>query len=818
MNHNVAQTSQSTHIGTTPAIESLQIYTASQAEAFQRQWQREVDYIRFEWVVLPDSPEQKLALDLTLRSHDGQHALAVFAVLVKNEDVFFPSILQGWDQENIAYLAHVIHEEIQKGFENYEVRACHPNPLVPEKATLERSIPTLEGYLNAIHHIKRYTFILNLIRPGNVLECACGAGYGAVILSHLGQITQYHGVDLFDEAVAISRIYNQDARFSFRAADLAESAAGAYQNVISLETIEHVPNPYRFIELLSDKIAPEGQLLLSLPAGEWCGSHNNPHHFSNWNRKRLMTFLAQYFEDVTVFTQKIVLRGSTFELFDIVDTVPEPDVDNDEDFVCVLRRPHKRKRPNIVLRRSIALGDVIWMTPILQSLRRLFPSHNLVVWTMKTEVFLNNPDADLVVSMQYEPLPDDIPIDLDWVYEKRRDLHILHAYVEASGVPLISAQPVLYPTLGETRASATRILHHFQQRRNIERLLAVHMPNNAPNRIWPQAHWRQFIADLLRRDKKLGIVVLGHGRDFSAADIGFGKNQRVLCLARWLSLMHTAATLSLCDLLVAPDSGVLHIAAAVRVPYLGLFNITNPATRLPFTTESRAVWADIECRGCLHDIPATVPPHCPREQPICMERILPEEVLNLALKMLESALPGRWEIRCLMALQGTGAVPSSRLPPLAPLEQGIWAFNDNDYENAVEYLSVAMTEEPENPLPTAYLAFICAQQGFVREARDFIEHAVKLAPDRADLIAALGEMFLKGNHPAAAAEYLREALHIQPDLFAAYPALAQSLHLTGQSAEAITLLQTASMLPSDARANIQETLMQIRAECGDGGK
>jgi len=153
--------------------------------------------------------------------------------------------------------------------------------------------------------------------------------------------------------------------------------------------------------------------------------------------------------------------------------------------------------------------------------------------------------------------------------------------------------------------------------------------------------------------------------------------------------------------------------------------------------------------------------------------------------------------------------------PKSLLEQGIHAFNTEDHETAVECLSTAMTQEPDNPLPCAYLAFICARQGLEVEACNFIAQSTRLAPERADLIAALGEVFLKNSNPSEAVKYLREAVHAQPDLFAAYPAFAQSLHLTGQSGEAVSLLQTTAALPSNSQAPIQSTLLQILAECGD---
>jgi glycosyltransferase involved in cell wall biosynthesis len=159
----------------------------------------------------------------------------------------------------------------------------------------------------------------------------------------------------------------------------------------------------------------------------------------------------------------------------------------------------------------------------------------------------------------------------------------------------------------------------------------------------------------------------------------------------------------------------------------------------------------------------------------------------------------------------------SSLPQIqqAPLEQGIRAYKQENFEMAIECLSTAMFQEPNNPLPYAYLAFVCVHQGLFQEAHDFIVQATRIAPERADLIAALGEIFLKNGRPSEAAEYLREAVNAQPDLFAAYPALAQSLHLTGQSEEAVSLLQAVSILPSDAQQNIRYVLQQILAERDD---
>ncbi|MDR3212778.1 MAG: methyltransferase domain-containing protein [Azoarcus sp.] len=801
------QSLEHVHIGAHPLIEALQIYTAAQADAFQRIWQREIDFLRFEWVTLPDAPEKTLALDLALRSANGQHNLIVIGTQVNNDGIHFPSLLQNWPVDDIAHLRDAILAEMANPARNYEIRALHPAPrLTVAEMTTERVLPGMRDYTTAVNHIKRYTFLLDHIRPGKILECACGTGYGAAILSRLGAVQAYRGVDLSDIAVAAARGNMWDERFSFHADDLATPTPCLYENVISLETIEHIPNPYRFMEHLIDKMAPGGQLLLSLPAETWGGSHMNPYHLSNWNRNRLTNFLAQYFEDVTLYAQRLSLLGpSTFEASEIASG--DPDEDCDECFVCILRRPKKNRRPALVLKRSAALGDVIWITPILRSLRRLYPQHNLIAVTQKTDVLMRNPDVDLVFS-QYEPMPDDLVIDLDGAYESRRPLHLLHAYAKAVGIPTVSTQPALYPTPGESRHCAALVLDRFQPR-NINRLVAVHMAATSPNRIWPKTYWQQLIADLLQQNDALGIIVLGDGKDFSAADIGL-DSARVLCLVRRLNLMRTAATLALCDLLIAPDSGVLHIAAAVGVPYLGLFGMADPATRLPLSAGSRALWAKIECRGCLQTLPADAIPLCPLKHADCMERILPADVLTATAEMLTATLPNRWITRCRLAhpqdLAATGESPEA---------QAVSAFRSHEYKRARKLFSNLLETDAKNPLPPAYLAFICAEEGQIQEAETLIAQAMHLAPQRADLNAALGETFLKTGHSDLAAKHLRQAIAEQPDLWAAYPALARSLLLERQGEEAVALLDAAANVDSPASHPIRHVLIDLLAQRGD---
>lgn len=161
------------------------------------------------------------------------------------------------------------------------------------------------------------------------------------------------------------------------------------------------------------------------------------------------------------------------------------------------------------------------------------------------------------------------------------------------------------------------------------------------------------------------------------------------------------------------------------------------------------------------------------------------------------------------------ALLQRRVAPETRLQEGIEAFHRGDSVRAMDLLAPLLDALPGNPLPPAYLAFICAERGLAREAEDFLARALSRAPERADLEAALGEIFLKVGKAEAAARHLQNALAARPELLAAYPALAQSLHLLGRTDEAIALLQGVAAMPEAADTPIRPVLLELLAARGD---
>lgn len=97
---------------------------------------------------------------------------------------------------------------------------------------------------------------------------------------------------------------------------------------------------------------------------------------------------------------------------------------------------------------------------------------------------------------------------------------------------------------------------------------------NDPQKRWPQSHWRSLI-DALPSERFLLLGTPGDAPITSALAAGLDPT-RVTDLAGKTNLVEFARALVSCRLLVANDTGGMHLANALGVPVVGLFGPTNP--------------------------------------------------------------------------------------------------------------------------------------------------------------------------------------------------------------------------------------------------
>ncbi|MFA5866053.1 MAG: methyltransferase domain-containing protein [Phycisphaerae bacterium] len=106
--------------------------------------------------------------------------------------------------------------------------------------------------------------LLRQIPQAKVLEVGCGAGQFAGFLNFLGFGNYVKGFDLSSQAVEIARTR---APFNFIQANACDPEAyqGDYNTVISLETLEHIPDDFAALK----NFPPGAFLIASLPDFEY---------------------------------------------------------------------------------------------------------------------------------------------------------------------------------------------------------------------------------------------------------------------------------------------------------------------------------------------------------------------------------------------------------------------------------------------------------------------------------------------------------------------------------------------------------------------
>jgi len=93
------------------------------------------------------------------------------------------------------------------------------------------------------------------------------------------------------------------------------------------------------------------------------------------------------------------------------------------------------------------------------------------------------------------------------------------------------------------------------------------------------------------------------------------------------SLVEMGGLLKEMDLLVASDTGPVHMAAALGTPTLVVFGPTEPGRTGPYGAKHRVATASVPCRPCFSRT-------CRKPGIPCLSGVTPEHVAELALEML----------------------------------------------------------------------------------------------------------------------------------------------------------------------------------------
>jgi len=147
---------------------------------------------------------------------------------------------------------------------------------------------------------------------------------------------------------------------------------------------------------------------------------------------------------------------------------------------------------------------------------------------------------------------------------------------------------------------------------------------------WPAERFAA-VAKHLKTHGHASITLLGAPSDKPACQrIADELGGDCLNLAGKTSIVDMGSILKKADLLLANDSGPVHMAAAVGTPALVIFGPTLPHRTGPFGTIHRVVQ---DTRGC----PPCMSRHCRLPETPCILNVSPGDVIDVAMNMLQDS-------------------------------------------------------------------------------------------------------------------------------------------------------------------------------------
>lgn len=182
------------------------------------------------------------------------------------------------------------------------------------KFTGERFIPTEEGRIR-LEHYHRYAVVQEIVSGKDVLDVACGEGYGSFYMANAAR--SIVGVDISQEAVQHASSTYQKSNLTFRqgSAIYLDFADASFDVVVSFETIEHLLEQAQMLAEIRRVLRQDGVLVISSPNrpvySEESGEHNE-FHVKELDFNEFDELLKVQFPTIQYFGQRI-LMGSVIQ-------------------------------------------------------------------------------------------------------------------------------------------------------------------------------------------------------------------------------------------------------------------------------------------------------------------------------------------------------------------------------------------------------------------------------------------------------------------------------------------------------------------------
>lgn len=175
--------------------------------------------------------------------------------------------------------------------------------------TGERMIPDLNsGKILFYEHLNRYIYSTHYSKGKDVLDIACGEGYGTYLLSQFAESAI--GIDISEEAIKHAQRKYIRKGLSYLRQNALEMRLKKkhFDLVVSFEFIEHIENQDQFIQEVKKRLSDNGLFILSTPNKETYPK-GNIFHKKELSYMELRNLLEKHFTYVVILDQFYLLSN-----------------------------------------------------------------------------------------------------------------------------------------------------------------------------------------------------------------------------------------------------------------------------------------------------------------------------------------------------------------------------------------------------------------------------------------------------------------------------------------------------------------------------
>ena len=143
-----------------------------------------------------------------------------------------------------------------------------------------------------------------------------------------------------------------------------------------------------------------------------------------------------------------------------------------------------------------------------------------------------------------------------------------------------------------------------------------------PTKRWPINHFAQLAQQLIADNPTLQIILLGSKGDHVFAQEIQSQAKQNTRIHNWCgntSLDEAIALIGMSKAVISNDSGLMHVAAALKTPQVAIFGSSDPAHTPPLSDKAKVIWLNLPCSPCHKR-------ECPLGHLKCLNDILPEQV------------------------------------------------------------------------------------------------------------------------------------------------------------------------------------------------